>query len=493
MKMKLAIASNDALQDLAERVRADLKMMDYATKPWVEPRFDASGNPMLDVVIIGAGQSGLAVGHALQRRGVSNILLLDGSPEGKEGVWGTFARNYEIRSPKDITGTELGLPSLSIQSFYEAKYSRQAWDEIKRIPRLEWLHYLQWYRSVVELPIRNDAQVVDIDYDSDGVTVSLADGDAIRARLVVLATGMDGGGAWRVPDSITKSLPRERYNHSSDIFDETKLKDKTVGILGSGAAAFDVAVAALTAGAARVDMCLRGPRLPMIDIVREGETAGHLNHSHDIPDRMKWDLAGFRAGLRQSPADHHFFKACSYPNFFIHVNAGWDEIGLDGDDIVVKTSEKSFRFDHVFAATGVTVDMSLRPELRKIAAKTALWKHRFTPPDHEGPGRLNFPYLNANYQFIEREPGLAPGIERIFAYNALSSMSMGIAGAVSISAMKYAVPRVVSALTGFLFKEQEDKLIDFFASFKTPSITFPPHVRLMLGMPAEGEPEAVKP
>ncbi|MDM9627877.1 NAD(P)/FAD-dependent oxidoreductase [Rhizobium sp. S152] len=491
--MKFATASKDALQELAERVQADLKMMDYATKPWVEPRFDESGKQILDVLIIGAGQSGLAVGHALQRRGVGNILILDSSPEGKEGVWSTFARNYEIRSPKDITGTELGLPSLSIQSFYEAKYSRQAWNEIKRIPRLEWLDYLQWYRSVVNLPIRNNAKVVDIDYDAQGVSVSLADGETLRARLVVLATGMDGGGAWRVPDSIKNSLPRERYNHSSDIFDETKLKNKNVGILGSGAAAFDIAVAALTAGASRVDMCLRGPRLPMIDIVREGETAGHLNHSHEIPDRMKWDLAGFRAGLRQSPADHHFFKACSFPNFFIHVNAGWDEIGLDGDDILVKTGEKTFRFDHVFAATGVTVDMDLRPELRKISANAALWKHRFTPPDSEGLGRLNFPYLSANYQFIEREPGIAPGIDRIFAYNALAAMSMGIAGAVSISAMKYAVPRVVSAVTGFLFKEQEDNLIDFFAGFTTPAITFPPHVRLMLGLPAEGELDAAAP
>ncbi len=338
--MKTAASSKTALEDLAERVRADLKMMDYATKPWVEPRFDLAGRQILDVIVIGAGQSGLAVGHALQRRGVSNILLLDASPQGKEGVWGTFARNYEIRSPKDITGTELGLPSLSIQSFYEAKYSRQAWDEISRIPRLEWLDYLHWYRSVVDLPIRNDARVIDIDYDCEGVTVGLSDGEAIRARLLVLATGMDGGGAWRVPETISAALPRDRYNHSSDIFDETKLKGKNVGILGSGAAAFDVAVAALTAGAERVDMCLRGPRLPMIDIVREGETAGHLNHSHEIPDRIKWDLAGFRSGLRQAPAEHHFFKAASYPNFFIHVNAGWDKIDMKDGEILVETSKK---------------------------------------------------------------------------------------------------------------------------------------------------------
>ncbi len=134
--------------------------------------------------------------------------------------------------------------------------------------------------------------------------------------------------------------------------------------------------------------------------------------------------------------------------------------------------------------------MNLRPELRKIAAKAALWKDRFTPPDSEGAGRLNFPYLNAHYQFIERSPGLAPGIDRIFAYNALASMSMGLAGAVSISAMKYAVPRVVSAVTGFLFQEQQGNLVDFFASFRKPAIAFPPHIRLMLGLPTDTDGEA---
>jgi hypothetical protein len=33
-----------------------------------------------------------------------------------------------------------------------------------------------------------------------------------------------------VPDKIINSLPRQRYHHSNDIFDETKLKGKNVGI-----------------------------------------------------------------------------------------------------------------------------------------------------------------------------------------------------------------------------------------------------------------------
>ena len=107
------------IAELTARVRSELAMLSFATKPWVIPKHH-NGRKMLDVVIVGAGQSGLVVGHALKRRGVVNLLLLDRNPRGYEGVWETYARNYEIRSPKDITGADLGVPSLSIQSFFEA-------------------------------------------------------------------------------------------------------------------------------------------------------------------------------------------------------------------------------------------------------------------------------------------------------------------------------------------------------------------------------------
>ena len=55
------------LAELAERVRADLAMLAFATKPWVIPR-QHDGAKIPDVVIIGGGQSGLVAGHALKLR-----------------------------------------------------------------------------------------------------------------------------------------------------------------------------------------------------------------------------------------------------------------------------------------------------------------------------------------------------------------------------------------------------------------------------------------
>ncbi len=400
-------------------------------------------------------------------------------------MWDTYARNYEIRSPKDITGSDLGIPSLSIQSFFEAKHGPQAWARIKRVPRADWMDYLRWYRSVADLPIENGVAVTDIDYDADGVTITAADGASFRSRLVVLATGMDGGGAWQSPPVLTDNLPGDRYNHTGDMFEHDRLNGQRIGVVGAGAAAFDIAVTALTHGA-KVQLFMRRDTLPMIDVAREMEHGGGLDHAHELSDNTKWALSRFMSGLSQSPAEHHFLKAFDFPNFRMHMGAPWESAAIEDGDVVIGTPRGSFRFDHVFAATGVSVDMSRRPELAKIAAKTARWKDRFVPPaDDPSPRRLQFPYLNRCYQFTEREPGTAPGIDRIYAFNALASMSMGGMSAVSISSHKFGVPRLVSGITGYLFAEQEDAVIPTLMNYRTLGIELPPHVRAALGMAPE--------
>ncbi|SON53915.1 dihydropyrimidine dehydrogenase subunit A [Hartmannibacter diazotrophicus] len=480
-------SEQERLDDLAQRAREELAMLSFATKPWVIPQ-SRDGERIPDVVVIGAGQSGLVVGHALKRRGVTNILILDRNPAGYEGVWDTFARNYEIRSPKEVMGADLGLPSMTIQSFYETRHGKEAWKAIKRVPRRDWMDYLRWYREIADLPIENDVQVTNIDYDAGGVTLTTADGRQIRARLAILATGMDGGGAWTTPSIISDNLPKSHYNHSCDVFDANRLKGLDIGILGAGAAGFDVSVAALAAGARSVTMCMRRPSLPMIDVAREIETAGQLNHGHELSDATKWGLAKFLSGLSQSPAEHHFHKAVSYPNFRMCAGAPWQSVRFEDGKVCVTTPKGDFAFDHVFAATGVCVDMMRRPELKKIAEKAALWKDRFVPPPEDpSPDRLRFPYLNHHYQFTEREPGTAPGLNRIFAFNALAALSMGAMAAVSISCHRFGVPRVVDAITSFLFREQEDQLIPTLAAHDKPGIDLPDHVRAMLEMPAEGE------
>ncbi|SEQ27802.1 Predicted flavoprotein CzcO associated with the cation diffusion facilitator CzcD [Faunimonas pinastri] len=461
------------LAELAGQVRREMEMLSFATKPWVMP-VKEDGAVLPDVTIIGGGQSGLAVGLELKRRGVANFVILDANPAGFEGVWETYARNYEIRSPKDITGMEGGLPSLAIESYVIARYGQEGWDGIKRIPRTVWMAYLRWFRAVTDLPIRNDTRVIDLDFDAGGVTLTLGDGSRMRTRQVVLATGMEGGGGWRTPREIAETLPPEVYNHSADIFDEAYLGGKRVGVLGAGAAAFDMAVTALEAGAARVDMFLRRRDLPMRDVIRELENGGYLVHANRIPDQTKWNISKYMNGLSQAPAEHHFHKACSYENFTIHLGSPWQTIRWTGQDVHVRTPLDDWTFDHVFTATGVSVDMARRPELARIHANAALWRDRFVPDDGDlASPRLDFPYLDGQYRFTERVPGTAPGLDRIFAFNALAGLSMGGLAAVSIGAFRFGTRKLVDAVTERLFDEQVAAIVPYLDTFDKPGVTVP--------------------
>ena len=119
---------------LAKRARRDLALLAHPLAAWVKPASHVSGQHVFDVVIVGAGQSGLSIGLALKREGVGNVLLLDRNPAGYEGPWETFARMAVLRTPKTVVGTELGIPSLSVRAWFKARYGAEAWDRITWYP-----------------------------------------------------------------------------------------------------------------------------------------------------------------------------------------------------------------------------------------------------------------------------------------------------------------------------------------------------------------------
>src|SRR5579872_3151900 len=103
---------------------------------------DPDGKPALDVLIVGGGQSGLATAFGLNRSQVTNILVIDKAEEGQEGPWRSYARMHTLRSPKDFTGPDLDMASLTYQSWHEARLGKDAWEKLDLIPRELWANYL---------------------------------------------------------------------------------------------------------------------------------------------------------------------------------------------------------------------------------------------------------------------------------------------------------------------------------------------------------------
>jgi cation diffusion facilitator CzcD-associated flavoprotein CzcO len=458
---------------LAEQAHRDLDALAHPAAAWLRPVAGPGGEPVAEVVIVGAGQAGLIVGLALNREGVRKIVLLDRNPSGCEGPWETFARMEVLRTPKTLVGAELNIPSLSVRSWFEARYGTEAWQKITWIPRRDWMAYLRWYRTIAGLDIRNEVEVAGIAPAGDLLAVkteAAARCDTLLARRVVIATGHDGGGSWSVPEIITAALPPQAYAHSNGPIDFGALVGKRVGVLGHGGSAFDAGLAALHNGAASVDLCFRRALLPVVNPHRWLEFSGFLAHYRELDDRTRWNVGRHFDVEDQPPPRHTFERARAEPRLQVHRDSAWRTVAWTGTKIEVTTDRDRFAFDFVIAATGVRNDLSRRPELTGIADLIATWSDRFTPPPEEvHPELAKLPYLGTHFEFLEKVPSTAPFLAHIYAFNFSAMVSMGPVST-SITGHRYGVPRLVRGVTRSLYLEQEDGLLASLRGFIEPEI-----------------------
>lgn len=445
-----------SLVRLSDQVRRELTYLSYPPREWTIPhRQDGTG--VIDVLIVGAGQGGLATAFGLKRERVTNIRIVDRNPRGFEGPWRRFARMTALRTTKDVCGIDLGIPSLTARSWYEARFGRRAWERLEAFPPKLWREYLDWYRDVLELPVENEVEVTSIDSVGDILRANLRRRgriERVRARKIVLATGIEGSGRWRAPRALTASVPGRLYAHSADDIDFGRLAGKRVAVLGVGASALDNAAAALEAGAARVDLCFRRADIPRINPLTWANFAGMLGHFGDLSDLQRWRfMRHILEELPIPPPQESFWRCRRFENFVWHANCAWQSVREEGGVAVVATEAGSFIFDFIIFATGFETDLSVRPELAPIVHQIALWRHRFTPPPGEESDLLaRHPYLGPAFEFMEREPGTAPFLRRLHNFTLGATPSLGITGA-AVTGMRYGVPRLVRGLVRDLFLE----------------------------------------
>lgn len=472
-----------ALAELARQARDDLALLSYPSQSWVAPMRAADGAAIHAVIVVGGGQSGLAISAALRRDGVDDVVVIDRAPAGREGVWEQFARMRELRTPKLINGIDFGCPSLSVQRWYQAAFGTAAWDGLTCIPRPHWAAYLRWYRATLDLPVENDTEVLGIfpAHGVIGVRTEGPGGVAVRlARTVVLATGYDGAGQWAVPDFISAALPPDRYDHTNGPVDFARLRGKRVAVLGHGASAFDNANAALEAGAERVDLCFRRDRLPRINPHRFLEAAGTMTHFPALPDAVRWRVLRYFKSNDQPPPVPTFERAMAHPRFSLHPARGWRGARLEGDEIVVATARGELRADHLLLATGTSIDLQARPELSEIAGAVLRWRDRFVPPPGEEDAALAaLPYLGAHYECLPNDPAQA-WVGRVFCYNFASRVSHG-PHSTSISGHRHCVPRLVRGITARLFAEQAHDLADRLEAFRPADLPVPEDFEARIG------------
>jgi cation diffusion facilitator CzcD-associated flavoprotein CzcO len=465
---------NSALVALEARVRADLARIAHPDAAWLTPRPGPDGRPALDVLVVGAGQSGLATAFGLMRSQVTNILVLDKSIEGQEGPWLTYARMHTLRSPKHFTGPDLDVPSLTYQSWHEARLGEDAWQELDLIPRELWAEYLLWFRQVVGVPVRNGCEVVEIGPAAGGLLaakVESADGiDVIFARKIVLATGQEGMGDWTIPEPL-RHLPPSLCAHAADTIDFAKLRGKRVAVIGAGASAFDNAATALEAAAAEVDLFCRRAEIQVIQPYRWLTFRGFLRHFSDLDDGWRWRFMRAVLEMREGFPQATYDRCARHSNFRLHEGAPIEAVRETDHGVELQTPGGTFSVDFVICGTGIDMNFAGRPELRRCAANIATWADRYLPPPDERNSRLGrFPYLADDYALTERVTGATPWIADVHVFAIASTMSFGASGS-SINAMTTAVPKLVHGLTRGLFRADIERHWASFKAYDVPQAT----------------------
>jgi putative flavoprotein involved in K+ transport len=129
------------------------------------------GREPFDVLVVGAGQAGLALGHHLARRG-AHFLLLDAAPEIGHS-WRSRWDSLRLFSPAQYDS----LPGLPFPAPADTHPSK---DDVA--------DYLATYARHFALPVRLNSPARRLHRDDDGFTVTTPAG-TLRARQVVVATG----------------------------------------------------------------------------------------------------------------------------------------------------------------------------------------------------------------------------------------------------------------------------------------------------------------
>jgi cation diffusion facilitator CzcD-associated flavoprotein CzcO len=462
------------IADLEAQVRDDLHKTAHPVAPWLEPKTGPDGKPTLDVLIVGAGQSGVAIGFGLLRSQVGNILVLDKAEEGREGPWTTYARMATLRSPKHFTGPDLDIPSLTYQSWHEAMFGKHHWQALDRIPRGHWADYLLWLRRVVGVPVRNGCDVLDIAPAENGLlaaTVQSAGGtEIIHARKIVLATGQEGMGNWTVPETL-RHLPSSLCVTGADPVDFAALRGKRVVVIGAGASAFDNAATALEAGAAEVHLLCRRAAVQLVQPYHWLTFRGFLRHFSDLDDAWRWRFMKTVLEMREGFPQPTWDRCARHANFHLHEGTPIESAQEIGNKVELRTPSETFEADFVICGTGIEMDFAARQELRNCAGNIATWTDRYQPPENERNARLGeFPYLADDYSLTERVPGKTPWISDIHLFAIASSMSFGASGS-SINAMTTAIPKLVHGLTRELFCADIERLWTSFKAYDVVQAT----------------------
>ena len=174
-----------------------------------------------EVIVIGAGQAGLAIGQALHQRGRTFLIVDAGSDVGH--MWRSRWDSLTLFTAARYSGLP-GLPFPGDPDSYPTKDAAA--------------QYLRHYANTFGLPIRHNTRVTRVTRDATGFTV-YTDGPTFRAAQVVVATGpFQKPVIPAIAEGIGAQIPQL---HSAAYRNPGQLPDGPVLVVGAGNSGVQIA------------------------------------------------------------------------------------------------------------------------------------------------------------------------------------------------------------------------------------------------------------
>lgn len=192
----------------------------------------------LDVLVIGAGQAGLAAAWHLQRAGLTFQVLEASDTVG--GSWNQYYDSLTLFSPRRFSG----LPGLTFPEG-EGEYPRKA----------EVAAYLAAYADRFGFPIKTGSKVASVRQDGGRFTLLTEAGDVYEASNVIVAAGGFATPNWPTiaGEDTFKGTVLHAYAYRSPV----EFKEKHIVVVGGGNSA--VQIATELASHAEVTLTTREP------------------------------------------------------------------------------------------------------------------------------------------------------------------------------------------------------------------------------------------
>ena len=207
-----------------------------------QPDAGRAGDELLDVVVIGGSQAGLAMAWHLARHHLRFVVLEAGPEIGH--TWRSRWDSLTLFTPAQYDALP-GMPFPGPPDTYPTK------DPVAG--------YLKAYAAAFDLPVRLNARVTDLSQTAEGFEVRTGDG-VFRARQVVVATGpfqvpFVPPAAQRLDGSVTQL-------HSAGYRNPQALPPGPVLVVGGGNSGFQIAEELAATRPVDLSIATKPPVLP---------------------------------------------------------------------------------------------------------------------------------------------------------------------------------------------------------------------------------------